>query len=131
MMTGNWKEAKTLLDEALQLLPEEPLIISLQGVLSALTGRPEHAHDCITRACASPKSFGHAHHTYYQIACIFALTGQRATALEWLERSVGTGFGCWPLFLKDSCLQSLRGLPEFELLVSALQTKYPDHLGLL
>jgi len=131
MMTGDWKEARTLLDEALQLLPEEPLIISLQGVLSALTGRPEHALDCVTRACASPKSFGHAHHTYYQIACIFALTGQRATALEWLERSVGTGFGCWPLFLKDSCLQSLRGLPEFELLVSALQTKYPDHLGLL
>ena len=131
MMTGDWKEARTLLDEALQLLPEEPLIISLQGVLSALTGRPEQALDCVTRACASPKSFGHAHHTYYQIACIFALTGQRATALEWLERSVGTGFGCWPLFLKDSCLQSLRGLPEFELLVSALQTKYPDHLGLL
>jgi DNA-binding winged helix-turn-helix (wHTH) protein/tetratricopeptide (TPR) repeat protein len=131
MMTGDWKEARTLLDEALRLLPEEPLIISLQGVLSALTGRPEQALDCVTRACASPKSFGHAHHTYYQIACIFALTGQRATALEWLERSVGTGFGCWPLFLKDSCLQSLRGLPEFELLVSALQTKYPDHLGLL
>jgi tetratricopeptide (TPR) repeat protein len=131
MMTGNWKEAKTLLDEALQLLPEEPLIISLQGVLSALTGRPEHAHHCIIRACASPKSFGHAHHTYYQIACIFALTGQPTTALEWLERSVGTGFGCWPLFMKDPCLQSLRGLPEFELLISALQAKYPDHLGLL
>jgi hypothetical protein len=29
MMTENWKEAKALLDEALQLLPEEPLIISL------------------------------------------------------------------------------------------------------
>jgi DNA-binding winged helix-turn-helix (wHTH) protein/tetratricopeptide (TPR) repeat protein len=131
MMTGNWKEAKTLLDEALQLLPEEPLIISLQGVLSALTGRAEHAVDCMTRACASPKSFGHAHHTYYQIACILALTGQRATAFEWLERSVGTGFACWPFFLKDPCLQALRGLPEFELLVSALQGKYPDHLGVL
>jgi len=131
MMTGNWQEARTLLDEALQLLPEEPLITSLQGVLSALTGSPEHALDCVTKACASPKSFGHAHHIYYQIACIFALTGRHATALEWLERSVGTGFGCWPFFLKDPCLESLRGLPEFELLVSTLQAKYPDHLGLL
>jgi len=128
MMIGNWKEARNLLDEALQLLPDEPLIISLQGVFYSLTGKSEQALECMNRACASPKSFGHAHHTYYQIACILALTGRRATALEWLERSVGTGFGCWPFFMKDPCLENLRGLPEFELLVSALQAKYPDHI---
>jgi tetratricopeptide (TPR) repeat protein len=131
MMTENWKEAKDLLDEALLLLPEEPMIISLQGVFYALTGRADHALDCMARACASPKSFGHAHHTYYQIACILALGGRRETAFEWLERSVGTGFACWPFFLKDPCLQSLRVLPDFELLVSSLQARYPDHLGLL
>jgi DNA-binding winged helix-turn-helix (wHTH) protein len=131
MMTGDWKEAKALVHEALQLLPEEPLIISLEGVLYALTGRDEQALDCMTRACASAKSFGHAHHTYYQIACILALIGRLQTSFEWLERSVSSGFACWPFFLKDRCLQSLRGLPEFELLVSSLQGKYPDHLGLL
>jgi hypothetical protein len=115
-----------------QLLPEEPLIIGLQGVPYALTGKGEQALECMNRACASPKSFGHAHHTNYQIACIRALTSRPATAaLEWLERSVGTGFGCRPFFLKDPCLQNLGGLPEFELLGSALQAKYPDHLGLL
>jgi len=131
MMTGDWKEAAGLLDEALKLFPEEPLITSLQGVLYALTGKHEPALDCMAKACASPRSFGHAHHTYYQIACILALVGRRETAFEWLERSVSTGFACWPFFLKDRCLQSLRGLPEFELLVSSLQAKYPDHLGLL
>ena len=131
MMTEDWNEAKALLDEALRFLPEEPLITSLQGVFFALTGQGKQALDCMAKACASPKSFGHAHHTYYQIACILALIGQRETAFEWLERSVSTGFACWPFFLKDSCLQNLRGLPEFELLVSSLQAKYPDHLGLL
>jgi tetratricopeptide (TPR) repeat protein len=131
MMTEDWTEAKALLDEALRLLPEEPLITSLQGVFYALTGKGKQALDCMAKACASPKSFGHAHHTYYQIACILALIGQRDTAFEWLERSVSTGFACWPFFLKDSCLHNLRGLPEFELLVSSLQAKYPDHLGLL
>jgi tetratricopeptide (TPR) repeat protein len=131
MMTENWQEAKHLLDEALRLLPEEPLIISLQGVFYALTGRTEQALDCMAKACASPKSFGHAHHTYYQIACILALAGRPETAFEWLERSVSTGFACWPFFLKDPCLESLRVLPEFELLVSSLQARYPDHLGLL
>jgi DNA-binding winged helix-turn-helix (wHTH) protein/tetratricopeptide (TPR) repeat protein len=131
MMTGDWKEAEGLLNEALQLVPEEPLITSLQGVFYALTGRGEQALDCMTRACASAKSFGHAHHTYYQIACILALAGRRETAFEWLERSVSTGFACWPFFLKDPCLQNLRGLAEFEVLVSSLQAKFPDHLGLL
>jgi DNA-binding winged helix-turn-helix (wHTH) protein/tetratricopeptide (TPR) repeat protein len=131
MMTGDWKEASRLMDEALRIVPNEPLIISLKGLLHALMGNGEAAIDCVTRACSSPKSFGHAHHTYYQIACTLALTGRRETAFEWLERSVSTGFACWPFFLKDSCLASLRGLPEFELLISALQAKYPDHLGLL
>ena len=131
MMTGNWKVAEALLAEALQLLPEEPLIISLQGVLHALKGRTEQALECMSKACGSPKSFGHAHHTYYQIACILALAGRSASAFEWLERSVSSGFACWPFFLKDYCLQNLRALPDFELMVSSLQTDYPDHLGLL
>ncbi len=131
MMTGDWKEANRLMDEALQFVPNDPLIISLQGMLHALMGNRDAAIDCVTRACSSPKSFGHSHHTYYQIACTLALTGRRDTAFEWLERSVSTGFACWPFFLKDPCLASLRSLSEFEILISALQAKYPDHLGLL
>ncbi|MGA8440397.1 MAG: winged helix-turn-helix domain-containing protein [Candidatus Sulfotelmatobacter sp.] len=131
MMTGDWKEANRLMEEALQLVPNEPLIVSLQGLLHALMGNQDAAIECVTRACSSPKSFGHAHHTYYQIAGTLALTGRRETAFEWLERSVSTGFACWPYFLKDPSLTSLRSLPQFELLISALQAKYPDHLGLL
>jgi DNA-binding winged helix-turn-helix (wHTH) protein/tetratricopeptide (TPR) repeat protein len=128
---GDWTEAKILLDEAIQLFPEEPLITSMLGVYWALTGNAEQASECVTRACSSAKSFGHAHHTYYQIACIFSLLGRVEVSFEWLERTVNHGFACWPFFLKDACLENLRNLPEFETLVSSLQTKYPDHLGLL
>jgi DNA-binding winged helix-turn-helix (wHTH) protein/tetratricopeptide (TPR) repeat protein len=131
MLTGEWKEAKALLDEAAQLLPEEPLIVSLLGVYWAMVGKAEQALECVARACGTAKSFGHAHHTYYQIACISALLGRREVAFEWLERSVSSGFACWPLFLQDTCLQNLRSLSDFEVLVSSLQAKYPDHLGLL
>ena len=130
MMTGDWEEARILLDEAESLLPEEPLIMSLQGVFHALTGRADLALDCVARACAIPKSFGHAHHIYYQIACTLAVLGRQKSAFEWLERSVSTGFACWPFFRKDPCLQNLRGLLEFEVLISSLQAKFPDHLGL-
>jgi tetratricopeptide (TPR) repeat protein len=131
LMTGDLKEAKVLLDEAAKLLPEEPLIASLEGVYYASTGLTGKALDCVTTACANPKSFGHAHHSYYQIACIFAMLGRREAAFEWLERSVSSGFACWPFFLKDACLKNLRELVGFEVLVSSLQAKYPDHLGLL
>jgi DNA-binding winged helix-turn-helix (wHTH) protein/tetratricopeptide (TPR) repeat protein len=129
MMTGDWKEAQTSLDEALRALPEEPLIISLQGVLYALTSKAAEALQCVNKACAVAKSFGHAHHTYYQVACIFSLLGQDEAAFEWLERSVGTGFACWPFFLKDPCLHNLRALPQFQTLISSLQARYPEHLG--
>src|SRR5260370_21181546 len=131
MMTGDLKKAKILLDEAVQLLPEEPLIVSLQGVFYALTGKEGTALDCLTRASTSPKSFGHAHHSYYQFACILALLGRREAAFEWLERSISTGFACWPFFLTGPCLKTPRELPGFEVLVSSLQAKYPDYLGLL
>jgi hypothetical protein len=76
-------------------------------------------------------AFGHAHHSYYQIACIVALLERRQAGFEWLERSVTSGFACWPFFLKDPYLKNSRELPEFEVLASSLQAKYPDHLGLL
>jgi DNA-binding winged helix-turn-helix (wHTH) protein/tetratricopeptide (TPR) repeat protein len=131
MMTGEMEEAENLLREAAVALPEEPLIVSLRGVFHALTGKAQLALECMSKACASPKSFGHAHHSYYQIACILSLLGRRDEAMEWLERSVTTGFACWPFFLTDPCLQGLRELTQFEVLVSSLQATYPDHLGLL
>lgn len=131
MAMGDWHEAKRLLEEALDLLPEDPMIISLQGLFHALQGQEDQALACMNRACASPKSFGHAHHTYYQVASILSVLGRVKPAFEWLERSVSTGFACWPYFLKDPSLDNLRGLPEFEVLVNSLQAKYPDHLGLL
>jgi DNA-binding winged helix-turn-helix (wHTH) protein/tetratricopeptide (TPR) repeat protein len=130
MMKGNWKKAKALLDEALQIVPDEPMIVSLEGLFYALTGKKQPALKCVAQACANPKSFGHAHHTYYQIACILSLLGQRQAAFEWLERSVGTGFSCWPFFLKDPCLRNLREMPQFDLLVSSMQRRSPDNLRL-
>jgi DNA-binding winged helix-turn-helix (wHTH) protein/tetratricopeptide (TPR) repeat protein len=131
LMTGNLKEARALLDEAVKFLPGEPLIVSLEGLYYASTGLTGKAFDCLTTACASPKSFGHAHHSYYQIACILALLERREAAFEWLERSVSSGYACWPFFLRDPYLKNLRELPAFEVLVGSLQAKYPDHLGLL
>ncbi len=131
ILTEQWEEAQALLDEASNLVQDEPMIVSLQGVLHASLGESERALQCMNRACTNPKTFGHAHHTYYQIACILSLLNQTEVGFEWLERSVDTGFACWPFFLKDPSLKNLRRHADFEFLVSSLQAKYPDHLGTL
>ena len=131
IMRKNWREARKLLEEARKLAPDEPMIVSLQGLFYAMQGKKLAALRCMTEACANPKTFGHAHHTYYQIAGILALLHKPEDAFEWLERSVSTGFACWPFFIKDPNLRNLRGLPEFEMLVSSLQAKYPQSLGLM
>jgi DNA-binding winged helix-turn-helix (wHTH) protein/tetratricopeptide (TPR) repeat protein len=131
ILTGEWEEAKGLLDEAPSPVQEEPMIIALEGVMHAAMGKSERALQSMNRACTNSKSFGHAHHTYYQIACIYSLLSRPEVAFEWLERSVDTGFACWPFFLKDPHLKNLRRHAQFELLVSSLQARYPDHLGLL
>lgn len=131
LLTDDHKRAKALLDETARQNPDEPLILSMQGLLHAVKGRRADALSCVTRACATPRSFGHAHHTHYQIACIYSVLKQAEAGFEWLERSVDTGFACWPFFLKDPHLKYVRELPQFEILVSSLQARYPDHLGIL
>ena len=131
LLSGDLHEAKILLDQALPLMPEEPLIITLQGVYFAANGFAAKALDCVAAACESPKSFGHAHHSYYQIACTLAMLDRPEAAFWWLERSISSGFACWSFFLKDPHLKNLRELPAFDVLVSSLQARYPDHLGLL
>lgn len=131
ILTADWDGARDLLRSAASLMPGEPLIASLEGMMHAARGNSASAMQCFQRACADPKSFGHAHHTYYQLACLLSLLDRMDPAFDWLERSVDTGFACWPFFLKDPCLQNLRRHPRFELLISSLQARYPDHLGLL
>ena len=58
--------------------------------------RPAQSNRPGARVCPEgarfPRSFGHTHHTYYQIACVYAVLGETDKAMAWLERSVDTGF---------------------------------------
>jgi Flp pilus assembly protein TadD len=81
LMTGDLREARALLDDAIKFLPEEPLFVSLEGVYFARIGSEKEALDRLTAACASPKSFGHAHHSHYQIASILALLNRRGSCV--------------------------------------------------
>jgi DNA-binding winged helix-turn-helix (wHTH) protein/tetratricopeptide (TPR) repeat protein len=116
--------AAALTGEALARHPEDPIVVTLQGLVHAYRGESGPALDCARQACSMPRSFGHSHHTYYQIAGIHSLLGDSAEAMAWLERAVNTGFPCWPFFSIDPALKNLQSLPEFRALVKALEEKY-------
>jgi tetratricopeptide (TPR) repeat protein len=124
LMTGDLDLAEHRLAEALKQLPDGPLIITLQGLLHARRSQPELALRCVRKALDSPHFFGHAHHTYHQIACVYAILHETHKAMEWLERSVDTGFACWPFFGIDPHLENLHEEPEFKRLVAGLRHKY-------
>ena len=124
LLTGDLELAEQRLAAALKQLPDEPLIVSQQGMLHAWRRQPDLALQCVRRALDSPRSFGHTHHTYYNIACVHAVLGETDTAMAWLERSVDTGFACWPFFRIDPHLESLREEPAFKRLVADLEQTY-------
>lgn len=129
LLTGQLEKASTLVAKALEVYPGEPMIVSLQGLVQAHLGQTDLARQAATTACSSSLSFGHMHHTHYQIACIHAVLGDKQSAMHWLERAVETGFPCWPFFLRDPSLDNLRGLPEFEDLVASLRSEFPSSAG--
>ena len=124
LMSGDLDLAEKRLATALQNRPDEPLITSLQGILHARRNQAGAALECVRRAIDLPRSFGHTHHTYYQIASVYAVLGETDKAIAWLERSVDTGFACWPFFRMDPHLEHLREKPEFIRLTDDLEHKY-------
>jgi DNA-binding winged helix-turn-helix (wHTH) protein/tetratricopeptide (TPR) repeat protein len=124
LYSGNLDLAEQRLAAAMEQLPHEPLIISSQGILYARRNQAGPALESVRQALGSPHSFGHAHHTYYQIACACAVLGETQNAMAWLERAVDTGFPCWPFFKLDPHLENLRDLIAFKKLVADLEHKY-------
>jgi hypothetical protein len=93
-------------------------------MLHARRNQADAALECVRRSLDSPRSFGHTHHTYYQIACVYSILGKTDKAMAWLERRVDTDFACWPFFRLDPYLENLREKPEFQRLVADLEHKY-------
>jgi TolB-like protein/Flp pilus assembly protein TadD len=125
LLSGDLEKAAKFAAEAVSKSPDEPMLVSLQGLVQAHLGQVDSARQAVIKACTSPLSFGHSHHTNYQIASVYAVLGDQQSAMHWLERAVDTGFPCWPFFLRDASLNNLRDLPEFADLISSLQTEFP------
>jgi tetratricopeptide (TPR) repeat protein len=124
LLIGDLGAAADRLTFALETYPDEPLFISLQGMLHARQNQAGAAMECVRKALDFPFSLAHAHHTFHHLACIYAVLGDIEKAMAWLEKSVDAGFPCWPFFQVDPSLENLRGEPGFQRLIADLERKY-------
>jgi serine/threonine-protein kinase len=60
----------------------------------------------------------------YKVAQAYAVLGDKTSALHMLRHSIGGGFFCYPYFVSDPLLQSLRGEPEFEALLDQARQRH-------
>jgi eukaryotic-like serine/threonine-protein kinase len=121
---GNLENAEQIAGSAVSR-PDEGqfqyiLFHSVRGLIAALRGDAAAARDQIDRTVRQRKSFGHYHHAQYDIACIYALLGEKERALDWLTDAARNGFPCHSFFERDPFLESIRG-ERFDALMGELK----------
>ena len=124
LMTGQLALAGQRIATGLELHPAEPMLLSLQGILHARRNETGAALESVRKSLDLPITVGHAHHTYYQVACVYAVLGETERAMAWLERAADTGYPCWPFFRLDPHLENLRNESAFQRLVADLEKTY-------
>jgi serine/threonine protein kinase/Tfp pilus assembly protein PilF len=112
---GRKAEAAATIEQFLKAYPEDNrgLFTSLEAMLAASAGQEQKAEARIKLAVERGKGFGHFHHSAYNIACAYALMKKPEEAIKWLETAADEGFPCYPLFERDTNLDSLRQDPRF------------------
>lgn len=107
--------------ELMVAAPEaEPSVYTLRGFALAKLGRTAEAEEWIQKAL-SGSSHTVTGEEYYYAACLYAMMGQKAQALHYLEEAFKKGYGDYynVYFEYDSpvSLEPLRSDPEFRTLV--------------
>ena len=102
------------------------LLASAQAMMFAATGKHDEAEKKIATA-QTRSGYGHFHHTEYNLACAYALMNKTDLAIEWFEKAIRDGFSCYPLFEKDSNLNSLREDSSFRKIMEIERKKWENY----
>jgi len=109
-VSGDLTTAEALFARAVALRPRSPEALAALGNLKLRRRHLDAAERYLLQAAGAG---GETPEILYDRGCVAALRGDRAAALDLLERSFSRGYRDGDNVLKDNDLDSLRGLPEF------------------
>jgi tetratricopeptide (TPR) repeat protein len=84
-----------------------------RAALLARLGRHAEAEAQIRRAVELGERTSHFHHSAFSIATAYALMGEPAEALRWLQRTADDGMPAYELFAGDPSFDGMRRDPRF------------------
>lgn len=125
---GREAEATALINRFLRDHPSDEggVGTSVRAMMLAKAGRRPEAEAAIGQAVALGQTFGHFHHTAYNVGSAYALLGDHALAIRYLEEAADNGFPCYPLFAQDTQLDGLRKDPRFVALLARLERDWTE-----
>ncbi len=88
--------------------------------VKVLPGDVANDRDALARFEREARAVAAAQH---DIACIYALLGEKDRALDWLTDAARGGFPCYSFFERDAFLESIRGEERFGRLIAELQAE--------
>ena len=110
-----YRRAADAATKRLELNPDDPRALYMGGTALSRLGDAKRAKDWGAQALAiSP---GDAT-VLYNVACIYATSGESDEAISMLEKAVALGFGHWSWIENDSDFDSLHGHPRYEALLA-------------
>jgi eukaryotic-like serine/threonine-protein kinase len=109
---------------ARQMLPEEPVLTSVEGMIAAHQGEFARAEQLADAALEQPRTMLHTHHLWHNAASAFSLCGKPEKAVHWLQRSARMGLPNYLLFSSDPHLRSLQHHPDFMALMTDLRREH-------
>lgn len=121
---GDLGKAREQLRKARQMVPEEPQITSVEGLILAREGDFKHAEQLADEAVANKRSVAHLHHSLHCAAGVYALCGKPEKAIAELRHCAETGLPNHRAFEDDLHLQSLHQHPDFIALMRELRRDY-------
>jgi hypothetical protein len=113
---GNFEKARARFQEAVALDPRRPEAYNGVGVTWRMRDDFKAALEWYKKALGVDPDFGDA---YYNMACVYALTGQPDLALRYLQIAAVNGYATAEGIGEDPDLASLRELPAYRALVRA------------
>ncbi len=129
LYAGDLAAAEASIASADRFSPNNPLVVSTEGLLWAKRGEPERAEEAIKRAEAMELPVIHRHHMGHNAAAVYALIGKPDLALKNLREISAEGLPNYPVFNTDRHFENLHDLPDYHALMSDLEREWQEFKG--
>ncbi len=128
LLMGRIEEAREKIRRTRQMVPDEPQLTAIEGLIAAYEGNFQRAEQLADEAAAgNKKSVTHTHHVWHCAAGAYAMCGKPDKAILELRRCAKMGLPNYLLFGRDPCLRSLQDNPDFTALMSDLRREHDQY----